>query len=338
MKVLVIGLGSIGQRHVRNIRARFGTAIDILAYRVRGDSRVITEQMGIGGHDVEGHYGVRRFQHLRDALAEQPHAAFICNPTSMHVATALECAQAGCHLFIEKPLSDSMTGVEQLAQLVAARGVAATVGYQQRFHPALVRVRELLDDGAIGRINEVHAEFGEYLPDAHPYEDYRESYAARAALGGGVILCYSHEVDYLCWLFGQPTSIDTTVGRSGQLEIDVEDTAHSTFRFEWRGAPFEARLKLSFLTRPAKRSCFIVGDRGSIALDLIAPELVIATPAGTRRDEFEGFRRNQLFEAELDHFIGATSGSHPPAVSLADAIRSLGVALAMRDCLAAVPR
>jgi predicted dehydrogenase len=335
MKILVAGLGSIGQRHVRNLRARFGHSIDILAYRVRGSSHVIAEDMTVSDErSVEDTYGLRRFTSLEDALAEQPDAAFICNPTSLHIPTALAAARAGCHLFIEKPLSHSTDGIAELLLEVRQRRLVATVGYQLRFHPTLLRAHTLISDGVIGAVRSVRAEFGEYLPNAHPYEDYRTSYAAQASLGGGVILCYIHEVDYLCWLFGTPRRVYTAGGTLGELAIDVEDTAITSMVFEGESGPIPAKLQLSFVQRSATRTCTIIGDTGTLHLDLLTPSLAITTSAGSRQERFDDFRRNTMFEQELASFFTAVAGDAPPAVSLGEATASLRVALAMRESLA----
>lgn len=332
MKILVSGLGSVGQRHVRNLRARFGNSIDILAHRVRGLGHVIGEDMTIStGRSVEDAYALRRAASLDEALAERPDVAFICNPTSLHVPTALAAARAGCHLFIEKPLSHTLDGIDTLMAEVRARRLVATVGYQLRFHPVLLRAHTLISEGAIGAVRTVRAEFGEYLPDAHPYEDYRDSYAARASLGGGVILCYIHEVDYLCWLFGTPRRVYTVGGTLGELGIDVEDTAITSLQFE---DEIRVKLQLSFLQRPATRTCTIIGDRGTLHLDLLAPALALTTSTSSREERFDSFRRNALFEDELGSFFTAVAGEAPPAVSLEEGVASLRVALAMRESLA----
>lgn len=335
MKILVAGLGSIGQRHLRNLRARFGNSVEILTHRVRGLSQVIAEDMTVSHErSVEDVYGLRVFDSLTDALAERPSAAFICNPTSLHVPTAIAAARAGCHLFIEKPLSHSTDGIAELFLEVQRRRLVATVGYQLRFHPTLLRAHTLINDGAIGAVRSVRAEFGEYLPDAHPYEDYRDSYAAKSSLGGGVILCYIHEVDYLCWMFGTPRRVYTVGGTLGELDIDVEDTAVTSLLFDGDHGQIPAKLQLSFLQRPATRMCTIVGETGTLHLDLLTPSLAVTSSQGSREERFDGFRRNQMFEDEIASFFTAVAGDAPPAVSLGEGIATLRVALAMRESLA----
>lgn len=336
MTILVAGLGSIGQRHVRNLRAMLGRNVELLAYRVRGLPHVITDGMTIDrDRSIEELYGVRAFDRLDQALAARPDAVLVCNPSSEHMPVALTAARAGCHLLIEKPLADSYESVDDLIATVDRAQLVATVGYQMRFHPALRRLRQLLEEGAIGRTVAVRAEMGEYLPAAHPYEDYRQSYAARADLGGGVIFCFIHEFDYLYWLFGRPRRLFTVGGRLGQLEIDVEDTAHTVMECTVDGRPLPIHIQHSFLQRPAARSCEVIGDDGTIRVDLNEPSLTVVASGGTprERETFDGFDRNQLFVDELRHFLNAVSGVHAPAVPLADAAVSLRMALAARQSL-----
>lgn len=335
MKILIAGLGSIGQRHLRNLRTLLGDRVELLAYRVRGLEQVITEGMSIEtGSSVTAKYGVTPFDRLETALAQRPDAVFVCNPTSEHLATAVAAVRAGCHVFVEKPLSHSADGVAELIALADEAQRVVAVGFQMRWHPALLRTQELLRQGAIGRVISVRADMGEYLPEAHPYEDYRQSYAARADLGGGVLRCYIHEFDYLCWLFGVPRRVFTVGGRLGTLEIDVEDTALTTLELEVDGRPVVIQTHHSFLQRPASRTCEIVGEAGTIRLDLRASSLVVASASGVVQHSFVDHPRNQLFMDELNGFLAAMAGDRTAIVSAHEAMHSLRVALAARQSLA----
>src|SRR5437899_225678 len=213
MRVLVVGLGSIGQRHVRNLRALLGDQVELLAVRVRGLNHILNDALQVESPDgLCEKYGIRTFGNLEQALAHKPEAAFVCNPNSLHITTALAVARAGCHLFIEKPLAHEYAGVEELIAIVERRRLVATVGYQLRFHPCLTTTHRLLESEAIGRVLAVRAEMGEYMPGWHPYEDYRGAYAVHRALGGGVLLAQIHDMVYLFWFFGLPRKI-FTLGR-----------------------------------------------------------------------------------------------------------------------------
>jgi predicted dehydrogenase len=333
VKIVIAGLGSVGQRHLRNLRLLLGDDVELLAHRVRGLPHVITERMTLDeSTSVDERYGVRSFFDLDEALAQRPRAVIVCNPTSMHLATASAAIRAGAHVLIEKPLSDSIDGVDELVACAERRHLVAAVGYQLRFHPALRVMREWLEAGRIGPVRRVRAEWGEYLPDAHPYEDYRQSYAARADLGGGVILCYIHEFDYLGWLFGKPRTVSTTGGRSPRLETGVEDWAETSIVTD-RGIAIE--LRQSFDQQPPTRTCVAVGERGTIAVDLNAPwiELRAADGSVMSRQTFDGFTRNTMFIDEMKTFLAAIDGG-AAAVSAREAAVSLRAALAAKQSLA----
>jgi predicted dehydrogenase len=205
-----------------------------------------------------------------------------------------------------------------------------------RFHPALRHLRALLEQRVIGDVVAVRAEIGEFLPSAHPYEDYRDSYAGRADLGGGVILSHSHELDYLRWLFGVPRRIFAVGGRLSSLEIDVEDTAGILMECVVNDRPVPVALSQDFLQRPARETCQIVGDRGTIRVDFRGPALEMFDECGRLADgqSFAGFRRNDPFLSELRHVLACFRGEETPLVTLRDAGETLRVALAARESMA----
>ena len=336
MKVLFVGLGGIGQRHLRNLRAILGNSLEVHAYRVRRLSQVLTEQLEIEpGTDLESRYGVRVHHDLAAALAQEPTAVFICNPSSMHVPAAMAAVEAGCHVFVEKPLSHSLEGVEALIQTVQRRGLVALVGYQLRFHPCLQAVHRQVSRGLIGQPLSARVEVGEYLPGWHRYEDYRRMYASRADLGGGVILSQIHEMDYLYWLFGLPRRIFTVGGHLSSLEIDVEDVACSVLECVVNGRKLPVLLHQDYLQRPPSRGCTIIGEEGRIVMSLSELRVDRYDSQGrlAQRESFEGFGRNELFLAELRHFLDCIGGGATPLISLRDAAQSLRMALAAKESL-----
>ena len=143
MKILMIGLGSIGQRHLRNIKRVLGDEAEIIAYRVRGLQRTFSDTMQIRENvSLEEEFHITSFSTLEEALAKKPEVAFITNPTNLHIACATACAKAGCHLFLEKPISDDMTGMDELKDAIRESNVKVFVGYQNRFHPGIRAVKE----------------------------------------------------------------------------------------------------------------------------------------------------------------------------------------------------
>jgi predicted dehydrogenase len=336
LKILICGLGSIGQRHVRNIRRIEGDRVELLAYRCRGRGHVLTTDMQIKhGASVDEEYGIRSFTTLAEALSERPDAAVIANPTSEHVRTARAAAEAGCHLFIEKPISHSTVGLDDLVDGVERRGLVGFVAFQFRFHPGLQRVHQLLSTKALGSIVAAHIVSGEFLPAWHEYEDYRDTHPARRDLGGGCLNIQSHELDYAQWLFGMPSRVYAVGGHLSDLEVDVEDSVSLLLSCGSDGRRFPVHVHLDYLQRPPQRVCEVIGDRGKVRYDYYLNQLALHTINATdaRIESFEPFDRNDMFVEEMRHFLACVRGIERPIVDLREGIRSLRVAMAAHESL-----
>jgi len=328
MTVLFVGLGAIGQRHARNLRALLGPQARFVAHRVRGLQQVVTPTLEADASlDVEREYGITAFDRLSDALATRPAFAVIANPTSMHVGAALECARAGCDLFIEKPLANVADGIAELEAAVRAGGRIAMIAYQMRFHPIFERLRDIVSSGVLGNLLSVRATVGEHLPDWHRYEDYRHMYAARADLGGGVALTQIHEYDYLYALFGMPRRIFALGGHWSRLEIDVEDTVSALLECRWNDRPLPVHVAQDYLQRPASRTCEVIGDRGKAVADFAARTLTQWAADGGERTLRVEFDRNALYLREMEHFLACVADRRRPVVDIEDGRASLEIAL-----------
>jgi predicted dehydrogenase len=311
--LLIAGLGSIGRRHLDNLTA-LGQD-EIVLFRRSEASR--EERVPV-------------MRDLEAALALKPKAVLVCNPTAFHIEVALRAARAGCHLFIEKPLSDSMDGIGELCEEVDKRQLTVFVGFQFRFHPALRQIRSWLLSSAIGEVVSVRAHWGEYLPGWHPGEDYRNGYSAQRALGGGVVLTLSHPFDYLRWLLGEVTAVSAEAVRRSGLGLDVEDTAHVILRFACGAL---GSVSLDYVERPPSHELHIVGQRGVIrwrASDGVAQLEDVDRGVSQAFRAPEGFGRNTMFIDEMRHFLACIEGREKPLCTLEDGIRALRIALAAK--------
>ncbi|MBN1147672.1 MAG: Gfo/Idh/MocA family oxidoreductase [Anaerolineales bacterium] len=315
MKFVIAGAGSIGRRHSRNLQA-LGES-DILFYRT---GQGVLPDDELAGFPVE--------RDLQAALAHRPDALIVSNPTALHLDIAIPAAQAGCHLFLEKPISHSLERLDELQAAVRRGGGQVLVGYQFRFHPGLRQARRLLAEGAIGRPISVRAHWGEYLPCWHPWEDYRRGYSARADLGGGVILTLSHPLDYLRWLLGEVSALWAFAGQLSDLELQVEDTAEIGLRFANRVL---GSVHLDYNQRPPSHRLEIIGAQGAIRWDNADG----ATHVHRASDEAwqaypppQGFERNHLFLEQMHHFLEVVKGRAEPECSLDDGVKALQLALA----------
>lgn len=318
LKVLIAGLGSIGQRHLRNLRAL--TPLEVISHRRRG--LPLAEDL----RDLP----LVTCASLEEALAHRPKAALVCSPPALQLGVARAAVDAGCHLFVEKPIAPALDGLDDLLAAARTRGVATLVGYNMRFHPQLRRIRGWLEAGRIGRVCSLRAEVGQWLPDWHPWEDYRRMYSARRALGGGVVLDLIHELDYVRWLFGPVTEVRAWAGRTSSLEIDTEDTAEIVLRFAGGAV---GSVHLDYVQRAPARGCRIVGEEGTIVWDFFADELRLfeAARGEWRVERLEDYERNAMYRDEMAHFLALIAGRERSAVDLAEGIESLRLALAVKE-------
>jgi predicted dehydrogenase len=316
MKFMIAGLGSIGRRHLKNLIA-LGEE-DIVLYR-SGKSTLPDDELK--GYTTEFN--------LDSALAHEPGAVIVSNPTALHLDVAIPAAEAGCHLLLEKPISHNLERIDKLQAAVEHGGGKVLVGYQFRFHPGLQVVKRWLEEGWIGKPTSAHAHWGEYLPDWHPWEDYKNSYAARGDLGGGVLLTLCHPFDYLRWLLGDVESVMGIVGNLGDLGLEVEDTAEVVLKFA-SGAL--GSVHLDYYQRPARHNLEIIGSEGTIQWN-IQDSSSRMYQASTQEWEVipppEGFERNDLFLAEMRHFIEVIAGDSDPVCGLDDGIQALSIAAAV---------
>lgn len=336
MKILMIGLGSIGQRHLRNIKRVLGDEAEILAYRVRGLQRTFSDTMQIRENvSLEEEFGITSYGDLDEALQQKPDLAFITNPTNMHIPCAIKCAKAGCHLFLEKPISDDMAGMDELKQVIKEQGIKVFVGYQNRFHPGIQAVKEVVESGELGRILSVRAVVGERLTTMHTYEDYKETYMARKDMGGGVVTNQLvHEMDYLYYLFGKPVSVYAIGGTQGNLGIDVEDNCDGIFVMESEETgKVSVSVHADFYQSPPSRFVKVVGEKGQIEADLIHAVVTKTVCDVTEQMAFPQFARNDMFIQELQMFLDAVNKDEKEAITLEDGIVSLKMAMAIKESM-----
>ena len=329
MKFFIAGLGSIGRRHFRNLIA-LGEK-DIILLR---SHRATLSDDELAGFPIE--------TDIHEALKKyKPDAVIVANPTALHLDVAIPAAEAGCHILLEKPVSNSLERLDDLQHAAQKSGSKILVGFQFRYHPTLNKARELIQSNTLGKILTVHAHWGEYLPQWHPWEDYRQSYAARAELGGGVIVTLTHPLDYLRYLVGEVEALWSFNGHISALELDVEDIAEIGLKFS-NGAL--GGVHLNYVQRPPVHRLEIVGTNGTLRWDNAdgilhfhqmtadfgsysdnpsAPVIQTFSPP-------DGFERDQLFVSQTRHFIETARGESEPVCRLEDGIIALRLALAAR--------
>lgn len=243
MKVLVVGCGSIGWRHAANAAALATTGVfDANAQAAAECANAV---------------GARAFDHLDEAFAWKPHAVVVATPHRSHLAIASRAVDAGADVLIEKPLSHSLSGVDELIASTRRSGRRAYGVCNMRFHPGPATLRRALP--RVGKVLFARAHVGNYLPSMRPGRDYRELYAARRSEGGGVVLDAVHEIDYLTWLFGRVASVSCRAAKLSDLDLDVED--HALIAMTHASGP-ESSAELDYLRPRKSRGCEIIGTDG----------------------------------------------------------------------------
>lgn len=324
MKWLVVGAGSIGRRHVRNLHALEAGSISVCDLDPQALEATTRE------------FQIKGFRHVGDALDAGPEAVLVCTPTHLHVAMARAALEVGAHVFIEKPLAPSLEGTAELVTLARARRRMVLVGCNMRFHPGVAQLKAALDRGLAGQPLYFRARFSHYLPNWRPGSDYRASYSARRALGGGIVLEGVHEIDYLRWLGGEVVRVAAHISHLSDLEIESEDYALLLLDFESGAA---GQIHLDYLSPFKLRGCEVVGADGVLrwSSEGKAQELVrvqwVAGPGAAQEDLYtcSGYDPNLMYLEEMRHFLDCVSGVTTPCLDLEQACRVLALALAGRE-------
>ena len=262
MKIIVFGVGSIGRRHIANLNKIGYTDIDI--YDINN------EYLDFVIHNFKIN---KSYNDIKEIDFNKYHAGFICTPPIFHIKQALILAQYGIHLFIEKPLSNTLGGeISKLQRIQKRKSLIIMVGYNQRFNNGIIQIKNIIESHLLGKIYYVRAEFGQYLPDWRPWQDYKKSYTAQKSLGGGILLDGSHEIDYLLWMFGynKIKRIQSIIGKYSNLSIDVEDLIE--IQIEYENGPIIS-LNLNMLEPRYNRYVKIVGEKGIVKYDFTTTSL-----------------------------------------------------------------
>jgi predicted dehydrogenase len=267
---------------------------------------------------------------LEEALGYRPKIAVVATPTARHLEIALLAAEAGCDLYIEKPLAHELKDIDRLLAAVREGRLVAMLGCQFRFHPLLMELHSMIGHGKLGRIVGATAEYGDYLPSWHPWENYRKSYSARNDLGGGAILTLIHPLDYLYLLFGRWRRIQAMIAAVPSLDTPAgEDWSNINIEF---ANGVLAQVHVDYLQRPAVHRLSVLGEAGRAVCDYNSGELICQPAQGetTIRRVRAGFERNTMFLDAMEHFLNCSRNRTKPRVTLEDGAAVLRMALEAR--------
>ena len=241
-------------------------------------------------------------------MNQNPDVAFICNTTSKHIDTAIECAKKGCHLFIEKPLSNNLKKLKILESIVKKNKIKVMIGYNMRFHPLMIKIKKLLKNKKLGSVYNVQSEWSEYLPDWHPWENYKYTYPAQKKMGGGCSLTLSHELDSMYWLFG-------TIKKVKNFKIfkylggNVDTSSDFLIEFNNNIIGYS---HIDFLGKPHIRKLYISGTKKKIFFDYYKNQMKIINRSGDIKSIKVKFKKNDMYLEEIKYFLKCIKNNIKP--------------------------
>jgi predicted dehydrogenase len=286
--LLVIGGGSVGERHIGILQELGYKNLHIFRQRNLPLRQITPDAVHI----------FTDWELVNDI---KPVAAVICTPTAQHLRQALICVQMGIHVLVEKPLTHTLKGLSDLRQAVTTHQTYLQVAYMLRFHPLMQRLKAIVESRQWGDLLSMQSYWGEYLPDWHPWEDYRLSYAAQRQMGGGVALTLSHDLDLVNWLADSPVQQGHILRNYlSKLEVDTESGADISIAYE-SGA--RAHCHVNYFETVPRRWYRFVFDHASVEIDYYKSEMTLFTKEKTEVSVLPDFNRNDMFKAQALFFL-----------------------------------
>jgi predicted dehydrogenase len=261
-RILIVGLGSIGKKHLSIARSMYPEAKIMVLRHSKSNENFQTADFTVYNE--------------KEAIDFNPQISVICTPSSQHLCVAMALAKIGSHLLIEKPISNNTKNVRELVNYCKVHNRVLLVGYNLRYLGSLLHFKNQIESGCIGKILAVKSEVGQYLPSWRKDSDYRTNVSANSRLGGGVLLELSHEIDYLRWIFGEIIWVRSTLAKLSSLEIDVEDYANLTLGIKGseQSDIVIGNVIMDFFRHDDKRSCFAIGELGTLMWDGIEDKVL----------------------------------------------------------------
>ena len=311
MNYLFFGLGSIGQRHLRNLLSLDKNA-KIFALRKKYISPLLDHKNNKINGSISGRYNIKNIHNLKflENNKIKINAAFVCTPSSMHVNQALWCLKNDINVFIEKPVATNIKDLNKIKKLIKKKPrLINLVGYQLRFNPLINFIKNFcFDKKKLGEIYNCEIFHGEHVNKFHSYEGYESSYSSRRNLGGGIVLTQIHELDYLNFFFNNHKLKKKYFfsKKISKLNLDVEDNYVSIFNFvskKNKKISTFAKVTCSFMQVPRKRTIFISCQKGSVFADLVTNQIKILRPEKKTIIKKFSFDKNELFLKEMKNFL-----------------------------------
>lgn len=302
----VIGMGSIGKRHIKNLRFLYPEA-SIFAISASGSNTQLPE-------------GATALIPLKDLIQHKPQFVIVASPSSYHIQHAEICINAGISTLVEKPLSHCSEEANHFLKICdAKKEVPVAVAYCLRFLPSALTVKKIIENNELGHVYHVSSSVGQFLPTWRSDKSYQNSVSAQSSLGGGVLLELSHELDYLAWLFGDLELAHSRLQKSAELNLEVEDLADLVLIAQ-DGAHISVHL--DFIQKSPQRTCTIIGEKGRIDWDLVANTVVLHSKNGPETIYADPtYDKNTMYLDMLRIFINPSNQEAPQLASILSATK-----------------
>lgn len=336
MKIIIVGAGSIGQRHLRCITSSLESIELALVRRRRRGVVLDRDNSVVSKVGVSSYYNIKEFVNITDAIkCFSPDAILIAGPTHTHFNDAVIALRAGLVTFVEKPVCESLEELDRLTEMEHKYGGKLVVGFQFRFHPLYRELKRICESGTLGSVLSAHFYNNESIKLWHPYEDYRDSYALRVETGGGSLLTQLHEVDLACDLFGDFRSVYAVGGKLSDLDGDAEDVVSILAGFTNTDLKmFPCTFSFDFIRSRPRRMIDITFNHGEIQLDLIKNSLRINRRDGRKElIRLDDYSRDDLFKSQLGGFLDCLKNGVEPINNVREARKSLLLITAAKKSL-----
>jgi predicted dehydrogenase len=319
MRIAILGSGSIGRRHCKNLH-QLGLT-DLIVFDPSPEAlEQVRAELGEQAQVT---------QSLEQVWAYQPVAVLVASPSQLHLPLALEAAEYGCHLFIEKPLSHTLEGIAALVRVVEQRKLITMVGCNMRFHPGPRLIKQAIEARTIGQPVAARIQTGSYLPRWRPSQDYRQSYSASPEWGGAVLDCI-HEIDLALWYFGPARLIGAARLSAETIGLQTDGLAEMILQHQ---SGLLSSVHLNFIQRDYRRACQVIGAEGTLYWDFSARQVTRYGADGQLVEtvsEPEGWSVNQMYIDEISHFLDAVQGGTQTMNPVSGGAAALEIALAVR--------
>ena len=304
MKILIIGLGSIGKKHVDGILNLYSEA-HIYALRTSINSEVYRNVINI---------------YCKKEIPSNIDFVIISNITSSHEDSILNILDLGCPLFIEKPVISDLKNSDEIYYQLTKSRIKTYVACNMRFHPSIEFLKNYIETNSI-KINEVNIYSGSFLPEWRPGKDFRNTYSANKVMGGGVHLDLIHEIDYCCWIFGFPQSSKSIHLNRSSLQIDAIDSAKYLLKYP----EFIASISLNYFRKDAKRQIEILTVDDTIVVDLLKNTVMSNL---SNKVLFHGeFNILDTYTKQVRYFVNQIQSLSDPMNNFENAIKVLKLAI-----------